>query len=87
MSKKKIAWPFLRNEYCKNVKIQTKKVNKLFTNIPTANITEQKELIYAGEKQVRDKIGVPQRNTFKNTKPGWENRQEGLINSNNKRNC
>ena len=34
------------------------------------NITEVNELIYAGVKLVSEKIGVPHRNSNRNTKPG-----------------
>ena len=72
MTEKKAILLSLMNQEWKKVKAKTKKVNKSFKNIPTDNITELNELIYAGEKLVSDKIGVPLRNTNRNTKPGWE---------------
>ena len=43
------------------------------------NISELNELIYAGAKLVFNKISVPLRNPNRNTKPGWEIRQEGHV--------
>ena len=43
----------------KKVKVETEKVNKLSTNIPTSNITELNELTFAEVKLVRDKISIP----------------------------
>ena len=40
------------------------------TNIPTNNITELNDLIYAGAKIVSDKIGVPLKTTGRKLKPG-----------------
>ena len=54
-------------------------VNKLLSNIPTGNITELNELLSAGGKLVCHKIDVPQRNSIKNSKPGWEIRLDGLV--------
>ena len=52
------------------VKVETENINKLLLNIPAGNITEIKELIYAGEtKLVCDKIDVFQKNSKRKTKP------------------
>ena len=40
--------------------------DKLITNIPTENIAERNEQIYAGAKLVCDKIDIPLRNTKRN---------------------
>ena len=69
MTEKKIISSFGK-QYCKKEKIETEKVNKSLANIPTGYITELNELIYAGEKLLCDKIGVPLRNLNRNTKPG-----------------
>ena len=69
MSKKKITLPSLRNQNWKKVKEETEKVNKLLPNIPTDNITELKQLIYAGAKLVCDKIDDPLSNLNRNAKP------------------
>ena len=50
--------------------IETEKVYKLLPNITTN--TELNELIYAGEKLICDKIGIPFRNPNRNTKPVWK---------------
>ena len=52
---------------------------KLLPNIPTGNIIELDELIYAGEILFCDKIGVPLKNPNRNTKSGREIRFEGQI--------
>ena len=61
------------------MKVEIEKVNQLSTNIRTGNITEVKKLIYDGSKLVCDKIGVPLRETNKNTKLAWEIRLEGQV--------
>ena len=43
------------------------------------NITELNQLIYAGEKLVCEKIGIPSISTKKQSKPGWEIRLEMQI--------
>ena len=58
MSEKKTTLPSLRNQYCKTVKSETDKVNDLLTNIPTNDITEINDLIYAGAKSVCEKKSV-----------------------------
>ena len=50
MTEERAALPFLKNEDLKNVKLETEKVNKLQKDIPTVNITELNDLIYAGTK-------------------------------------
>ena len=75
MSEKKTALPSLRNQDSKIVKTETEKINKLFTHISTNNM-ELNELICAGVKLVYTRIGVPWKNTDKNSRPGWEIRLE-----------
>ena len=48
------------------VQVETKKVHKLFANIPTNNISELNELIDIGSKLVRDKIGLTLKTWMKN---------------------
>ena len=36
--------------------VETEKVNQLQSNIPSADVTELNELIYAGAKQIFDEI-------------------------------
>ena len=48
-------------------------------DISAGNITDLNELIYAGAKLVCDEIGIPLRNTNRNTKPGCEIRLEELV--------
>ena len=64
----------------KNGKVETKMVNKLSLNITLCNVTELNELIYGRAKLVCDKIGVPLRNTNKNTNSGLEIRLDELVN-------
>ena len=49
------------------------------TYIPTKNISELNELIYAGAKLVGEKIGIPLKSTNKKSKPGWEIQLETQI--------
>ena len=58
---------------------KTENVKKWLPNIPTDNVLELKGIIYAGEKLVCNKNGVPQRNLNRNTKPGREIRLKGEI--------
>ena len=53
--------------------------DKLLQNIPTDNITELNELNYAGANLASDKIGVPKRNSNRNSKPGEEIRLEKQV--------
>ena len=48
----------LRNQGCKIFNIETEKVNELLKDIPTDNITECKELIYAAAKPISNKIDI-----------------------------
>ena len=57
--------------------IQARSQNDL-KNIPK-DITELNNLIYAEAKLVHDRTGISQRNSNKNTKPGWEIRPERQI--------
>ena len=68
MIEQKATLPSLRNQVWKKVKEETDKINRLLKYIPTDNITELNELIYAGGKQVCDKIGIPQKNENRNLK-------------------
>ena len=52
---------FPRESRLEKVKIETEKVNKYLKYMPTDNITEMKELIYAGAKLVSYKMGIPKR--------------------------
>ena len=63
MTENKITLLSLRNQDYKKVKVENEKVNKSLLNIPTDNITELNELIYAGAKLACNKIGVPQMNS------------------------
>ena len=70
MSKKKTRLSLLRNQDWRPVKAETEQINKLLTHISMNNITKLNEQIYAGKKLVCDKIGVPLKNTNRNSKPG-----------------
>ena len=61
MFEKKTTLPSQRNLNWKAIKLETEKIYELLTYISTNNITELNELIYAGEKLVREKIDVPPR--------------------------
>ena len=69
MTKKKTTLPSLRRQ---NWKKDRNRKDKQIIDIPTCTITELNELIYAGVRLVGDKIGVPLKNSNRNTKPGWE---------------
>ena len=58
-----------RNIECRTIKMETEKINQVLTYIPTKNITEFNELIYAGAKLVCEKIGVLLKSTHKKSKP------------------
>ena len=64
-SKEKSSLRSLKNENLKNVKLGTEKENKVLQHI--------------GAKFVIYKIGIPQRNPCRNTKPGYEMRLEVQI--------
>ena len=59
MNCEKTTLPSLRNIEWKTIKIEMEKIKKILTHIPTNNITELNELIYAGTKLVCKKIGIP----------------------------
>ena len=50
ISEKKTTLPSLKNQVWRTVKSETEKVNDLFTNIPTNDIADLNDLIYAGSK-------------------------------------
>ena len=79
MSSEKTILLSLRNIEWKTLKIETEKINHILPYIPTNNITELNELIYAGAKLVCEKIGIPSKSTKKQSKPGWEIRLETQI--------
>ena len=54
-------------------------MNPVLTYIPTNNITDLNELIYAGAKLVSENIRIPSKNTKAKSKPGWEFRLETQI--------
>ena len=76
---KKNTLPSLRNIEWRIVKAETNKVNQVHTYIPTNNITDLNEVIYAGAKLVCKNIGIPSKNMKENSKPGWEFRLETQI--------
>ena len=59
MNCEKTTLPSLRNIEWRKLKIETEKINQILLHIPTNNITEVNELIYAGAKLVCEKIGIP----------------------------
>ena len=69
----------------KNTENRNGKINQILRHIPTNNITELNELIYAGAKLVCEKIGIPSKSTKKKSKPGWEIRLETQIKNRRKR--
>ena len=62
----------LRNIEWKILKIETDKINPILPYIPTNNITELNELIYAGAKLVCERIGIPSKSTKRQSKRGWK---------------
>ena len=72
MSSEKTILRSLRNMEWKTLKIETNKINHILPYIPTNDITELNELIYAGAKLVCEKIGIPSKSTKKQSKSGWE---------------
>ena len=84
MNTEKIILPSLRDIEWKKLKIETNKINHILPYIPTNNITELKELIYAGAKLVCENIRIPWKSTKKKQKPGWEIRLELQIKKNYK---
>ena len=79
LNSEKTTLPSLRNIEWRIVKAETNKVNQVLTYIPTNNITDLNELIYAGAKLVCENIGIPSKNTKAKSKPGWEFRLETQI--------
>ena len=79
MNSEKTILPSLRNIEWKTLKTETNKINHILPYIPTNNITELNELIYAGAKLVCENIGIPSKSTKKQSKPGWEIRLETQI--------
>ena len=79
ITEKKTSLPSLTKQAWKKVKIETEKVNKLYPNIPTSNITELNELTYERAKLVWDKIGIPLKNPNRNIKHWWEIRLEREV--------
>ena len=79
VSEEKTWLPSLRKQNCKTVKTETKKISELLKHISKNNITKLNELIYAGAKLICEKIGLPFKNTNRNSKPGWEIRLEMQI--------
>ena len=62
----------------KYVKGKDRKIASIIV-ISTDCITELNNVINAGAKLVKDKIGIYQKNLNKNTKVGWEMRLKGEI--------
>ena len=75
----KTILPSIRNIERRTLKTETNKINQIIPYISTNNITELNDLIYAGEKLVCEKNGVPTKITKKPSKPGWEVRLETQI--------
>ena len=75
MTKKKVALTFLRNKSGKKIRAEREKLNELFKNIPTDNITELNDLIYA-EAKLWQKDLIPHK---KNAKSGWKMRVKEQI--------
>ena len=70
INSEKTILPSLRNIEWKTLKIETNKINHIQPYIPTNNITELNELIYAGAKLVYENIGIPSKSTKKQQKTG-----------------
>ena len=69
----------LRNIESRIVREETNKENQALIYISTNNVTELKELIYAGAKLVCKKIGIPSKSMKGKSKPGWEFRLQTQI--------
>ena len=78
MSEKKTTLLSLRNQDWWTVKSETEKVNDIWINIPTYDITVLNDLMCARAKFVSEKIGVPLKTTGRESKPEWnyDNKQE-----------
>ena len=59
LNSEKTTLPSLRNIEWRIAKAETNKVNQVLTYIPTNNITDLNELIYAGAKLVCENTGIP----------------------------
>ena len=79
MNSEKTTLPSLRNIEWRTLKTETNRINQILLYISTNYITELNELIYAGAKLVCEKIGIPSKNTKKQSKLGWEVRLETQI--------
>ena len=79
MSSEKTILLSLRNIEWKIIKIETNKINHILPYIPTNNITELNELIYAVAKLVCENSGIPSKSTKKQQTSGWEIRRESQI--------
>ena len=79
MNSVKTTLPSLANIEWKTLKTETNKINHMLPYISTNNIAELNDLIYAGAKLACEKIGVPEKSTKKQSKPGSEVRLEIQI--------
>ena len=79
MKEQSTTLPSLRSIEWRTINMETEKINQVLTYIPTKNITELNELIYAGAKLVSEKIGVCLKSTNNKSKPGWEIRLETQV--------
>ena len=59
LTEKKTTLPSLKNKDYKNVKVETEKLNNVWANISTSNITELDKLIYAGTEWVWQNLCFP----------------------------
>ena len=84
MKSEKTILPSLSNIEWKTLKIETNKINHILPYIPTNNVTELNELIYAEPKLVCKNIGISSKSTKKQQKPEWEIRLESQIKKNRK---
>ena len=73
MNIEKTSLPSLRNIEWKTHKIETNKINHILPYIPTNNIAELNELIYAGAKLVCENIGIPLKKHEETAKTGMGN--------------
>ena len=69
MSAKKIILASLTDHNWRTVKLETEKINDLLTNIPTSDITELNDLIYARTKLVCEKSELPWRPQIQSPDP------------------
>ena len=77
MNNEKTILPSLRNIEWQTLKIETNKLNQVLPYIPTNNITELNELIYAGAKLLCETIGIPlklMKSQNQNRKFDWKRR-------------